>query len=210
VTVDALLGRKLMGTVTRIAPLPDPQSMWMNPDLKVYKAEITLDSNDISLRSGMNCKAEIIVEQYADVVYVPIETVLRVGGQPTVYVFREDGAVEERKVETDLDNNSVIRIARGLQEGELVLLKPPLQAGTVEPGARLAGIRGVSTDDMMQQIREKLKAAGEAKPWPPRASPAPPGPAPTTALANGGAGKMPAGGRPEQNPNRAPGSERTQ
>jgi HlyD family secretion protein len=210
VTVDALLGRKLMGTVTRIAPLPDPQSMWMNPDLKVYKAEITLDSNDISLRSGMNCKAEIIVEQYADVVYVPIETVLRVGGQPTVYVFREDGAVEERKVETDLDNNSVIRIARGLQEGELVLLKPPLQAGTVEPGARLAGIRGVSTDDMMQQIREKLKAAGEAKPWPPLANPESPGPAPTTALANDGAGKMPAGGRPEQNPNRAPGSERTQ
>jgi HlyD family secretion protein len=210
VTVDALLGRKLMGTVTRIAPLPDPQSMWMNPDLKVYKAEITLDSNDITLRSGMNCKAEIIVQQYADAVYVPIETVLRVGGRPTVYVLNENGAVEERKVETDLDNNSVVRIAGGLQEGELVLLKPPLKAGAVEPGARLAGIRGVTTDAMMQQVREKLKAAGEAKPWPRRANPEPPGPAPTTSRANDAAGKMPAGVRPEQNANRAPESERTQ
>ncbi len=76
---------------------PDAQSMWTNPDLKVYKAEITLDSNDISLRSGMNCKAEIIVEQYAEAVYVPLETVLRVGGRPTVYVLHEDGAVEERR-----------------------------------------------------------------------------------------------------------------
>jgi hypothetical protein len=199
-----------MGTVTRIAPLPDAQSMWTNPDLKVYKAEITLDSNDISLRSGMNCKAEIIVEQYAEAVYIPLETVLRVGGQPTVYVLHEDGAVEERKVETALDNNSVVRIARGLQEGELVLLKPPLQAGTVEPGARLAGIRGVTPDDMLQQIREKLKAADEAQPWRPPASAEPSGPAPATPLANGGAGQMPAGGRPEQSANRAPGSERTQ
>jgi len=210
VTVDALLGRKLMGTVTRIAPLPDAQSMWTNPDLKVYKAEITLDSNDISLRSGMNCKAEIIVEQYAEAVYVPLETVLRVGGRPTVYVLHEDGAVEERQVETALDNNSVVRIARGLEEGELVLQKPPLKAGAVEPGSRLAGIRGVSTDDMMQQIREKLKAADEAKPWQPPASPEPPGPAPAASLANDAAGKMPAGVRPEQNANRAPGTERTQ
>ncbi len=210
VTVDALQGRKLMGTVTRIAPLPDPQSMWTNPDLKVYQAEITLDSNDIALRSGMNCKAEIIVEQYADAVYVPLETVLRVGGQPTVYVFHEDGTVEQRKVETDLDNNSVVRIARGLQERELVLLKPPLEAGTVAPGARLTGIRGVTTDDMMQQIREKHKTAGAARPWPPAASPAPPGPVSAAAPVKDGAGTMPAGGRPEQQENRAPGAERTQ
>ncbi|MCL5281061.1 MAG: HlyD family efflux transporter periplasmic adaptor subunit [Planctomycetes bacterium] len=210
VTVDALLGRKLMGTVTRIAPLPDAQSMWTNPDLKVYKAEIALDSNDISLRSGMNCKAEIVVEQYADAVYVPLETVLRVGGQPTVYVLQEAGVVEERPIETALDNNSVIRVARGLQEGELVLLKPPLKAGTVEPGARLAGIRGAATDDMVQQIRAKLKEADTAKPWTPRTSPEPPGPVSTTSLADGGAGRISAGGRPDQNANRTPGSERTE
>ncbi len=210
VTVDALQGRKLMGTVTRIAPLPDPQSMWMNPDLKVYKAEITLDSNDISLRSGMNCKAEIVVEQYAEAMYVPLETVLRVGGQPTVYVLHEDGTVEQRPIETALDNNSVVRVADGLQEGELVLLKPPLQAGAVEPGARLTGIRGVTTKDMMQRIREKLKAAGETKPWTPRASPEPPESASATPLAQGGATKTPVDGRPESSANRAPGSERTQ
>ncbi len=164
VTVDALPGKKLMGTVTRIAPLPDPQSMWMNPDLKVYKTEIALDSNDPSLRSGMNCKAEIIVEQHPDTVYVPVQTVLRVGGQPTVYVLNENGATEERKVEIGLDDNSMVRVASGLKEGELVLLTPPLKAGAVEPGSKLAGIQGTDANDMAKQIDAKLKAANEPAP----------------------------------------------
>jgi len=161
VTVDALPGKKLMGTVSRIAPLPDPQSMWMNPDLKIYKTEIALDSNDPSLRSGMNCKAEIIVEQHADTVYVPVQAVLRVGGQPTVYVLNDNGDTVERKVEIGLDDNSMVRIASGLNEGELVLLTPPLKAGAVEPGSRLAGIRGADANDMTKQINDKLKAAND-------------------------------------------------
>jgi HlyD family secretion protein len=164
VTVDALPGKKLMGTVSRIAPLPDPQSMWMNPDLKVYKTEIALDSNDPSLRSGMNCKAEIIVEQHAETVYVPVQAVLRVGGQPAVYVLNDKGDTEERKVEIGLDDNSMVRIVSGLKEGEVVLLTPPLKAGAVEPGSKLAGIQGKDANDMTQQINAKLKAANEPAP----------------------------------------------
>ncbi len=170
VTVEVLAGRKLMGTVTRIAPLPDPQSMWMNPDLKVYKTEIALDTNDPTLRSGMNCKAEIIVEQHADTVYVPVETVLRVGGQPTVYVFNENGETEERKVEIGLDDKSLVRIVSGLQEGELVLLTPPLKAGATAPGSKLAGIRGADANDVMKKIDEQLKAATQPAPGPPGAT----------------------------------------
>jgi HlyD family secretion protein len=161
VTVDALPGKKFMGTVSRIAPLPDPQSMWMNPDLKVYKTEIALEANDPQLRSGMNCKAEIIVEQHNDTVYVPVQAVLRVGGQPTVYVLNDNGDTEERKVEIGLDDNSMVLIASGLKEGESVLLTPPLKAGAVDPGSRLAGIRGADANEMSQQINAKLKAANE-------------------------------------------------
>jgi HlyD family secretion protein len=164
VTVDALPGKKFMGTVSQIAPLPDPQSMWMNPDLKVYKTEIALDVNDPQLRSGMNCKAEIIVEQHTDTVYIPVQAVLRVGGQPTAYVLNDDGQTEERKVEIGLDDNSMVRIVSGLNEGEHVLLTPPLKAGAVEPGSRLAGIRGADANEVTQQITDKLKAANEPVP----------------------------------------------
>jgi HlyD family secretion protein len=207
VTVDALPGKKLMGTITRIAPLPDPRNMWMNPDLKVYKTEITLRSNELALRSGMNCKAEIIVEQYADALYVPLEAVRRVGGRPTVYVLHEDGTVEQRPVEAGLDNNRVIRIASGLNEGELVL-QPPLPPETPVPTTQLAVIRGVIPDDMAQRIYEKLQAVGAATPRP--ASPTPPGPASAKTLADGAAGLRSLESALEPSTNRAPGSERTQ
>lgn len=159
VTVDALPGKKFVGTVSRIAPLPDPQSMWMNPDLKVYKTDIYLEGEDPSLRSGMSCKAEIIVEQYQDVVYIPVQAVLRVGGKPTVYVVK-DGNLEERKVDIGMDNNSMVKITSGLNEGEVVLLTPPLKAATVEPGSQMPGtVSPDSNDTMMQRINEKLKAA---------------------------------------------------
>ena len=58
--------------------------MWMNPDLKVYNTDVYLDANDSSLRTGMSCQAEIIIEQYDDVVYIPVQAVLRVGGETTV------------------------------------------------------------------------------------------------------------------------------
>jgi HlyD family secretion protein len=172
VTVDALPGKKFMGTVTRVAPLPDSQSMWMNPDLKVYRTEIAIDGNDPALRSGMNCRTEIIVEQYADALYVPIQTVQQVDGQPTVYVLGDDGSIVERPVEIGLDNNRVVQIARGLQEGEQVLLTPPQKAGTVEPAARLAGIWRTNASDIPEQIKDRLKAAaaGPAGPRLPGAS----------------------------------------
>jgi hypothetical protein len=133
--------------------------MWMNPDLKVYNTDIYLEGNEPLLRNGMSCKADIIVEQYQDVVYIPVHAVLRVEGQPTVYVVK-DGKIEERKVEIGLDNNRMVTITSGLNEGEVVSLAPPLKAATVESGSQMLGTGAPgSTDTMMQKINEKLKAA---------------------------------------------------
>jgi len=132
VTVDALPGEAFWGKVAKIAPLPDAQSAFLNPDLKVYKTEIHLDDNSEALRSGMSCKAEIIVEQHKEALYIPIQAVLRVAGKPTVYVVNGSG-LEPRPVEIGLDNNRMIRIVSGLEAGELVSLTPPLAAARVDP-----------------------------------------------------------------------------
>jgi HlyD family secretion protein len=157
VTVDALPGQKFFGSVQRIAPLPDPQSMWMNPDLKVYNSDVFLEGNIPSLRTGMSCMVEIIVEQYEDAVYVPVQTVLRVGGESTVFVVK-DGSIEERKVKVGLDNRRVIRIISGLDEGEVVSMVPPLKSAAVEHGSEMAGagLSG-SGDTLKQRISERLE-----------------------------------------------------
>jgi HlyD family secretion protein len=156
VTVDALPRKKFFGTVEYIAPLPDAQSMWMNPDLKVYNSEIYLEGNDESLRTGMSCKAEIIVERYEDVLYVPVHAVIRVGNEPTVFVVQGD-RYESRAVKIGLDNNQMIHILDGLQEGEQVLLTPPLKSASVDFLTENALSGDSQTERKSQNINQKIR-----------------------------------------------------
>jgi len=171
ITVEAIPGKKFSGTVATIAPLPDAQSMWMNPDLKVYNTDVYLDTNDSSLRTGMSCQAEIIIEQYDDVVYIPIQAVLRVGRESTVYVANGK-QLEPRGVEIGLDNNRMIRIISGLAEGEVVSLTPPLKSAAVEPMGETAVTKVIPDKektfegrfmerDPTQKPRDEAKAAEE-------------------------------------------------
>ena len=127
VTVNALPQQVFAGRIAKIAPLPDAQSAWLNPDLKVYPTQIHLEGSHPELRTGMNCQAEIIVEQHADALYVPVQAVVRIGAEPTVYLRDRDG-FEPQPIEIGLDNNSMVHVLAGLQPGQEVLLTPPLDA----------------------------------------------------------------------------------
>ena len=147
ITIEALPGKVFSGRVGKIGLLPDAQSAWLNPDLKVYSTEIYLDSNSSDVRPGMTCRAEIIVEQYSDAVYVPVQSVLRVGGTPTAYLVGSNG-IEPRPVELGLDNNRMVRIVSGLKEGDKVLLAPPLAPSSV-------------TETQSQPDRERILAKSQ-------------------------------------------------
>jgi HlyD family secretion protein len=133
VRVNAVPGRIFLGKVSKISLLPDAQRMWANPDLKVYKTDIEIDGGGDVLKSGMNCDAEIVVEQHASAVYVPIQCVARVDKIPSVWVKTPAGSVI-RPVEIGLDNNRFVRIVSGVAPGEEVLLTPPL-SGSVTADA---------------------------------------------------------------------------
>ncbi|MDA3787503.1 MAG: HlyD family secretion protein [Desulfobacula sp.] len=160
VTVDALPGRKFSGRVTRIAPLPDAQSLWMNPDLKVYTTEIFLDDNDGDIRTGMSCQAQIVIESHSNVLYVPVQAVLRVAGVSTVYV-RNGLEFEPRPVTTGLDNNRMIHVIKGLDPGDIVLLTPPLKAAGVDYQALekdAVSTPGTGTSIKKKRIKKKKVA----------------------------------------------------
>ena len=130
VTVDAVPGQVFWGHVAKIGILPDAQAIFMNPDLKVYSTQINLNGDAGGLRPGMGCLAEIIVEQYEYALYVPVQSVVRVGDKTVTYVQMPSGP-EQREVKVGLDNNQVIRVIEGVKEGELVLLAPPLAPSAV-------------------------------------------------------------------------------
>lgn len=164
VTVETLPGKKFLGTVAMVAPLPDSAGIFLNPDLKVFKTQINLDTDDSALRPGTTCRAEIIVEKYDDAVYVPVQAVTRVAGDTMVYLPKGDSVVP-RIVEIGMDNNRMIRIISGLKEGEVVLLDPPLKASSVDEvpaGGDEPNEATSKPDTIDQQVRDRLDSKTSA------------------------------------------------
>ncbi|MCD4698947.1 MAG: biotin/lipoyl-binding protein, partial [Phycisphaerae bacterium] len=148
ITVDAKPGDVFWARVGKIALLPDAQSAFLNPDLKVYDTVVYIDGDASVLRAGMTCRAEIIVEQHSDTLYVPVQAVVRVGTDTVVYIRGRNG-FEQRVVKVGLDNNRMIRIIEGVEEGDEVSLTPPLAHSAISttwqvPDARPSG-RSAST-----------------------------------------------------------------
>lgn len=169
VTIDALPGRTFRGRVSRIAPLPDAQSVWMNPDLKVYETVVELEGMLDDVRTGMTCRAEIVVDHYPEAVYVPVQAVVRIGQQPTVYV-RDQGRLVARPIELGLNNNRMVRVLSGLEPGELVTLTPPLAPAKltddfalamVEPPAELSPSALAAEAKVAVATREAGKTVAE-------------------------------------------------
>jgi HlyD family secretion protein len=153
VTSDLLPGQVFWGRVSKVAPMPDADTSWLNPDLKVYTTEVLIEDAPRTLRAGVSARAEIIVESFDDVVYVPVQSVVQIGGKPTVFVETADGSAEGREVEIGLDNNSEVVITGGLAAGEKVLLNPPLR----DTGS----VGGIQADDVPEEKRQQAEAAKE-------------------------------------------------
>ncbi len=143
ITTDALPGKQFQGTLKKIALMPDSQSRWLNPDLRVYNTKVQIDGDTRGLRPGMSCRAEIIVKEFTNAVYVPIQSVLQVDGHAAVFVPGQDGKPTPHQVEVGLDNNRMVRIVSGLQPGRQVFLTPPLSPASKQngPDAHMANAR---------------------------------------------------------------------
>jgi len=150
ITTNALPDKVYTGRVDRIATQPDQQSRWLNPDLKVFNTEINIlgDTND--LRPGMSCMAKIIVQQLESAMYVPIQAVMRVNGQPTLYKPSPEGPIAV-PVEVGLDNNRMVHIKSGIEPGTRVMLDPPLPPSSMPAAGRLAEFDGDAQGDADQR-----------------------------------------------------------
>jgi RND family efflux transporter MFP subunit len=129
ITISAFPDKTFTGKVLKKAPLADPEE-WLNPDLKVYSTDVSIDGTHEFLKTGMSAKVEIIIEELKNVISVPIQTVVNRNGKKVCYVM---GSKEpkQREVDTGLFNDNFVEIKSGLAEGEKVLLNPP-RAGESE------------------------------------------------------------------------------
>ncbi|MSU40521.1 MAG: HlyD family efflux transporter periplasmic adaptor subunit [Pedosphaera sp.] len=130
VRIESLPDRQFRAFVKKIAPLPDTNSRYYEPDLKVYNAEvwITKDADNLlpeDLKPGVSAHAEVLVAQLSSPRTVPIQCVVSRRGQSRCYVKR-NGTASWIKVEVGLSNETTIEIKGGLHDGDEVALAPPV------------------------------------------------------------------------------------
>lgn len=148
IRIESEPDKPLEGIVTKVGVLPDSQNRYMNPDLKVYKTEITVTGVHEWTKPGMTAKVEIFVDELEDVVYVPIQAVFAEEKERVCYL---SGRTPERRVaETGQYNDEFIEIKNGLEEGDLVLLKAP------------TGLKDVPSDASESEPAQKLSNAGQS------------------------------------------------
>jgi len=124
IVIDAQPDKVFNGEVLKIAPLPDPQSFFGNPDLKVYTTDVSLEGAGESIKPGMSARVEILIAQLTDVLSIPIQCVANRSGRKVCYLVTANGP-KEQVIQTGAFNDRFVQVLEGLQEGQQVLLSPP-------------------------------------------------------------------------------------
>ena len=154
ITIDAVPGKKFVGHVKRVAPIPDSQSFWLNPDLKVYNTEVLIDSETDELKPGMSSMVEIISKKLKNVITIPIQAVSSYDGQECCYVANGE-IIEMRAVLVGDSNEKYVVIQDGMSSGDRVLLYEP--DGTTE-------IRKVGFERIAKLKEVRIQEAKAKKP----------------------------------------------
>jgi HlyD family secretion protein len=140
-------------TVTRISPMADGSSRWMNPELREYPVELVLDRTLPDMKPSLTATAEIFVEQLRQVTAVPLASIYAQGRDSYVFARRGDD-VEPVKVQIGSASETHAHLTEGLAPGQDVLV---LAAGQ---GRQLLERFGIATND-------PLEHAPDAPPAPP-------------------------------------------
>ena len=125
VTIEAVPGLKVFGTVERISP----QATIKN-NLKGYAARIVLTDPDPRIRPGMTANVKIPVASAENVTAVPLAAVFTEKNPDTevverfVYVQQGDN-FEKHNVKVGVTDYFYAEIQEGLSEGEVVTLEMP-------------------------------------------------------------------------------------
>jgi HlyD family secretion protein len=93
---------------------------------KVFSVTIKVLDRDVRLKPGLSATVEIIVNEYDNALYLPLEAVfVDEQDQNIVYLKQKTGGIETRPVVIIESNDRVAVIKEGLQEGDEVLLGRP-------------------------------------------------------------------------------------
>lgn len=107
--------QKLEGKVTQISPALDPIS-------RMFKIKIEASNQDLLLKPGMFVRADIIVQEKADVIVIPKDIILDRRGRKTVYVVQR-GIALERRLELGIETKHTVEVTQGLDPDDSLIIE---------------------------------------------------------------------------------------
>jgi membrane fusion protein (multidrug efflux system) len=122
-TVDALPGQQFTGVVDRVSPVVDSGT----GTFRVVSAF----AGDGQLKAGMYSHLSINYDQRTDALVIPRSALLEDGGEPAVYVIRDNKA-QRVSVKLGYDDAGYVEVRDGLKEGDAVVIagKAALREGS--------------------------------------------------------------------------------
>lgn len=107
--------QKLEGKVTQISPALDPIS-------RMFKVKIEASNPDLLLKPGMFVRADIVVQEKADVIVIPKDIILDRRGRKTVYVVQR-GIALERRLELGIETRDAVEVTQGLNPDDSLIIE---------------------------------------------------------------------------------------
>jgi len=121
ITIDAFPQEEFNGTVKTVANIgKEMEGQFLNG----FKVEIEVNPKGFELLPGMTSVNRFIIQEMEDQLMVPREAVFVEEAEEIVYKKTPLG-IAKQKVETGGENDEFIRIVKGLNEGDKVVLTPP-------------------------------------------------------------------------------------
>jgi len=121
ITLDADPSKRFSGTVSSVANVGEQRP---STDAKVFEVKVTLAQADTTLRPGMTTGNAIETLKVPDALFVPLEAVSNEDSVALVYRLSGTRATKQEVVTGAMNDDEVV-VARGLAEGDRVLLTVP-------------------------------------------------------------------------------------
>jgi len=121
ITIGALPNVKIEGELTKVSPKAQ-----QNEGTTVFEIEINLkDSAETNLRAGYSANADIIIVKKTDILLIPERLIEFVEDSAFVEIQDSLGIITKKAVELGLSDGINIEVVDGLQEGEILVERPP-------------------------------------------------------------------------------------
>ncbi len=156
VITEAIRDVELKGKVSTVSAYASGEN-WFNPNVKEYDAVIVVENPPATLKPGMSAQVKIRVETLADVVQIPVQTVVERDGKHYCILRDRQGKLAARELLIGSTNDKFIVVKDGVGPEDEVVMNPRAHLARV-------GLKDAEDSSETKPKAEEPPTAGPAAP----------------------------------------------